>query len=73
MKGCHVMAKPTSSKCDLDCSDCFYLEKPQQHYGLNTFFLDSGERYCLVVEYSSAFSRILPSTLFFSVFHTLNE
>jgi len=30
MQGCHVMAKPTSSRCNLDCSYCFYLEKPQQ-------------------------------------------
>ncbi|MGR5062864.1 anaerobic sulfatase maturase [Photobacterium sp. DNB22_13_2] len=25
--GCHVMAKPTGSKCNIDCSYCFYLEK----------------------------------------------
>src|SRR5471030_1238335 len=30
MSGCHVMAKPTSSRCNLDCGYCFYLEKPQQ-------------------------------------------
>lgn len=30
MRGCHVMAKPTSSRCNLDCSYCFYLEKPRQ-------------------------------------------
>ncbi|ASA55333.1 anaerobic sulfatase maturase [Vibrio gazogenes] len=24
---CHVMSKPSSSKCNLDCSYCFYLEK----------------------------------------------
>lgn len=30
MPGCHVMAKPTSSRCNLDCGYCFYLEKPQQ-------------------------------------------
>lgn len=24
---CHVMAKPSSSKCNIDCSYCFYLEK----------------------------------------------
>lgn len=24
---CHVMTKPSSSKCNLDCSYCFYLEK----------------------------------------------
>lgn len=27
MKGCHVMAKPTGSVCNIDCSYCFYLEK----------------------------------------------
>lgn len=26
---CHVMAKPTGSVCNLDCSYCFYLEKHQ--------------------------------------------
>ncbi|MEL0637467.1 anaerobic sulfatase maturase [Marinomonas sp. TI.3.20] len=25
--GCHVMAKPSSSICNLDCTYCFYLEK----------------------------------------------
>ncbi|PSU36011.1 anaerobic sulfatase maturase [Photobacterium lutimaris] len=25
--GCHVMAKPTGSKCNIDCLYCFYLEK----------------------------------------------
>ena len=25
--GCHVMAKPSSSKCNIDCTYCFYLEK----------------------------------------------
>lgn len=25
--GCHVMAKPTGSKCNIDCHYCFYLEK----------------------------------------------
>lgn len=25
--GCHVMAKPTGSTCNLDCTYCFYLEK----------------------------------------------
>lgn len=25
--GCHVMAKPGSSVCNIDCSYCFYLEK----------------------------------------------
>lgn len=24
---CHVMAKPSSSKCNIDCTYCFYLEK----------------------------------------------
>lgn len=27
LKSCHVMAKPASSKCNIDCSYCFYLEK----------------------------------------------
>ncbi|MFH0258813.1 anaerobic sulfatase maturase [Vibrio rumoiensis] len=27
ISGCHVMAKPTSSICNLDCEYCFYLEK----------------------------------------------
>ncbi len=26
-QGCHVMAKPSGSKCNIDCSYCFYLEK----------------------------------------------
>lgn len=26
-KNCHVMAKPSGSVCNLDCSYCFYLEK----------------------------------------------
>ena len=26
-EGCHVMAKPSSSKCNIDCTYCFYLEK----------------------------------------------
>lgn len=30
MRGCHVMAKPTSSRCNIQCRYCFYLEKPQQ-------------------------------------------
>lgn len=25
--GCHVMAKPTGSVCNIDCTYCFYLEK----------------------------------------------
>ena len=24
---CHVMAKPSGSVCNIDCSYCFYLEK----------------------------------------------
>ena len=24
---CHVMAKPSGSVCNLDCTYCFYLEK----------------------------------------------
>lgn len=31
MPGCHVMAKPASSRCNLNCRYCFYLEKPQQN------------------------------------------
>ncbi len=27
IRGCHVMAKPSSSVCNLDCEYCFYLEK----------------------------------------------
>lgn len=30
MTGCHVMAKPASSRCNLDCRYCFYIEKPSQ-------------------------------------------
>lgn len=30
MTGCHVMAKPASSRCNLDCRYCFYLDKPRQ-------------------------------------------
>ncbi len=30
MRGCHVMAKPTSSRCNIQCQYCFYLDKPQQ-------------------------------------------
>ncbi|MEZ9040921.1 MULTISPECIES: anaerobic sulfatase maturase [unclassified Vibrio] len=26
-RGCHVMAKPTGSVCNIDCTYCFYLEK----------------------------------------------
>ncbi|WP_198138756.1 anaerobic sulfatase maturase [Erwinia typographi] len=28
MKGCHVMAKPAGSRCNLSCRYCFYLDKP---------------------------------------------
>lgn len=27
LAGCHVMAKPSGSVCNIDCSYCFYLEK----------------------------------------------
>lgn len=30
MTGCHVMAKPASSRCNLSCRYCFYLDKPEQ-------------------------------------------
>lgn len=30
MTGCHVMAKPASSRCNLSCRYCFYLEKTAQ-------------------------------------------
>ncbi|MGL5242921.1 MAG: anaerobic sulfatase maturase [Kluyvera ascorbata] len=30
MTGCQVMAKPASSRCNLNCRYCFYLEKPEQ-------------------------------------------
>lgn len=30
MQGCHVMAKPASSRCNLNCRYCFHLEKEQQ-------------------------------------------
>lgn len=30
MPGCHVMAKPASSRCNLNCRYCFYIEKQQQ-------------------------------------------
>lgn len=29
MTGCHVMAKPAGSRCNLRCRYCFYLDKPQ--------------------------------------------
>lgn len=29
MTGCHVMAKPAGSRCNLACRYCFYLEKPR--------------------------------------------
>ena len=27
LAGCQVMAKPTGSVCNIDCTYCFYLEK----------------------------------------------
>ncbi|MFH7907763.1 anaerobic sulfatase maturase [Enterobacter cloacae] len=30
MTGCHVMVKPASSRCNLNCRYCFYLNKRQQ-------------------------------------------
>ena len=30
MTGCHVMAKPASSRCNLNCRYCFYIDKPEQ-------------------------------------------
>lgn len=28
MRGCYIMAKPISSRCNLDCNYCYYLKKP---------------------------------------------
>lgn len=48
IKGCHVMAKPTGSVCNIDCSYCFYLEKEalyperKQHWRMSD---DTLERY----------------------------
>jgi len=30
--GCHVMAKPSGSVCNIDCTYCFYLEKDMKVY-----------------------------------------
>lgn len=41
ISGCHVMAKPTGSVCNIDCHYCFYLEKEalyperQQHWKMS--------------------------------------
>lgn len=41
ISGCHVMAKPTGSVCNIDCRYCFYLEKEalyperQQHWKMS--------------------------------------
>ncbi|WP_318358593.1 anaerobic sulfatase maturase [Enterobacter sp.] len=34
--GCHVMAKPTGSVCNIDCTYCFYLEKEALYPERNT-------------------------------------
>ncbi len=38
--GCHVMAKPTGSTCNLDCTYCFYLEKYKLYPNVKSQFMD---------------------------------
>lgn len=38
--GCHVMAKPTGSTCNLDCTYCFYLEKHKLYPGKSQVFMN---------------------------------
>lgn len=38
--GCHVMAKPTGSTCNLDCTYCFYLEKYKLYPNAKQQFMD---------------------------------
>ncbi len=46
-QSCHVMAKPSSSKCNIDCTYCFYLEKKhiypdsEQHWKMNKRTLET--------------------------------
>ncbi|MGF1758254.1 anaerobic sulfatase maturase [Photobacterium sagamiensis] len=40
---CHVMAKPTGSVCNLDCSYCFYLEKEKLYPGRNKHWMMNDE------------------------------
>jgi len=37
---CHVMAKPTGSSCNLDCTYCFYLEKYKLYPDTKQQFMD---------------------------------
>lgn len=41
--GCHVMAKPTGSVCNIDCTYCFYLEKEALYPERNTRWRMSDE------------------------------
>lgn len=41
--GCHVMAKPTGSVCNIDCAYCFYLEKEALYPERNTNWRMSDE------------------------------
>ncbi|BBQ80959.1 regulatory protein [Raoultella ornithinolytica] len=41
--GCHVMAKPTGSVCNIDCTYCFYLEKEALYPERNTRWQMSDE------------------------------
>lgn len=41
--GCHVMAKPTGSVCNIDCTYCFYLEKEALYPERNTNWRMSDE------------------------------
>ncbi|WP_426617298.1 anaerobic sulfatase maturase [Raoultella sp. R2A007] len=41
--GCHVMAKPTGSVCNIDCTYCFYLEKEALYPERNTHWQMSDE------------------------------
>ncbi|WP_019615837.1 anaerobic sulfatase maturase [Psychromonas ossibalaenae] len=38
--GCHVMAKPTGSTCNLNCTYCFYLEKHKLYRESSKQFMD---------------------------------
>ncbi|MGF1703680.1 anaerobic sulfatase maturase [Photobacterium makurazakiensis] len=41
--GCHVMAKPTGSKCNIDCTYCFYLEKEKLYPDRSKDWMMDGE------------------------------